>query len=355
VAESVELWWARRQWSKGSSVPYAVGRYREDWQRYPVLVRQYHPDLNHGLVLSQVPPAAEVYLVWECDAGHRFVATPAEQRARPGGSRRRSTWCPECSALAVPKRMSAQPSSAGSHSCGHPRDPRRIEHDPTDDRCYLCRRLDNAPTSREELVSLAAPRSRVAVSLENGTSARHSWLCKEGHPSYEATVERILTGRRCPVCRHARAGADAVALGEAFSSSLAPKPASAAEPELKRRLRDALDLDLTTNAVRVARPFFSHLEVWPDIVIPELKVAIEYDTTGRDGLEHVGRRETTDRKKDRLLRSVGWEVVRVRCGRLQPIGPYDVVASGVSAAVVERVLDRLGEIRGALIVDSYRR
>jgi very-short-patch-repair endonuclease len=191
--------------------------------------------------------------------------------------------------------------------------------------------------------------------MENGTSARHSWQCADGHPAYEATVERILGGKRCPVCSHARDGADSVPVGEAFSSRWAPKPASAAEPELKRRIRDVLDVDLSLNAVRVARPFFSHVEVWPDIIIPELRVAIEYDTTGRDGLEHVGRREATDRKKDRLLRAVGWEVVRVRCGRLQPIGPYDVVASGVSAAVVVRVLERLSDIRGALIVDAYRR
>jgi very-short-patch-repair endonuclease len=355
VAESVELWWARRQWTKGAAVPYSVGSYREDWQRYPVLIRQYHPDLNHGLVLSQVPPAAEVYLVWECDAGHRFVATPAEQRARPGGSRRRSTLCPDCASLAAPKRVTQPTGDAQLHSCGHPRDPRRIEHDPTDDRCYLCRRLDSTQLSREQLVSLASPRSRVAVSMENGTAARHSWQCAEGHPSYQATVERILGGERCPVCRHARDGADSVAVGEAFSSSWAPKPASAAEPELKRRIRDALDVDLSLNAVRVARPFFSHLEVWPDIIIPELRVAIEYDTTGQDGLEHVGRREATDRKKDRLLRSVGWEVVRVRCGKLQAIGPYDVVASGVSASVVARILEQLGDIRGSLIVDAYRR
>jgi len=95
--------------------------------------------------------------------------------------------------------------------------------------------------------------------------------------------------------------------------------------------------------------------VWPDILIPELKVAIEYDTTGRHGLEHVGPRETSDRRKDRLLRAAGWEVVRVRCGKLQPIGPYDVSAGGVTDALVERILARLGEIRGELFVAAYRR
>jgi hypothetical protein len=105
----------------------------------------------------------------------------------------------------------------------------------------------------------------------------------------------------------------------------------------------------------VARPFFSHLEVWPDIVIPELQVAIEYDTIGRHGLEHVGRREETDKKKDRLLRASGWEVVRIRCGKLQPIGPFDLTAGGVSAALVDRILDRLCEIRGDLFVGAYLR
>ena len=57
-------------------MPYAVGQFRVDWERYPVLVRQFHPDLNHGITLTQVPPAADVYLLWQCDVGHQFVATP---------------------------------------------------------------------------------------------------------------------------------------------------------------------------------------------------------------------------------------------------------------------------------------
>ncbi|MGO4535323.1 zinc-ribbon domain-containing protein [Leifsonia sp. 2MCAF36] len=359
MPESVEQWWARRQWSKGEAVPYPVGRYRSDWERYPVLIRQYHPDLNHGITLTQVPPAADVYLVWECDSGHRFVATPGEQRARPAGTRRRSVWCPQCAEAAAPRPVRAPESEpepdAGMHRCGHARDPRRIEADPDDDRCYLCRRLDSEALTREQLVTMAAPGSRVAVSAENGTTGKYSWQCDAGHPSFQASIEHILGGRRCPICRHARAGADRVPVGEAFVSRWAPAPASAAEPELKRRLAARLDVDLGKNAVRVAKPFHTHLEVWPDILIPELKVAIEYDTTGRHGLEHVGPRETSDRRKDRLLRAVGWEVVRVRAGKLQPIGPYDVAAGSVTEALVDRILARLGEIRGELFVAAYRR
>lgn len=107
--------------------------------------------------------------------------------------------------------------------------------------------------------------------------------------------------------------------------------------------------------MRLRQPFFDHLEAWPDIVLSDLKVAIEYDTTGRDGLDHVGRREGSDRRKDRALRAVGWEVVRVRCGKLAPLGAYDVVAAGVSIKLLGLVMDRLRDIRGELIVAAYSR
>lgn len=242
-------------------MPYPVGSYREFWETYPVLVNQFHPDLNRGIVLSQVPPAADVWLLWQCDMGHLFVATPSEQRMRPGRSRRRSSWCPECTA------------SSG-----------------------------------------AAP------------SKPRSALC-------------------------AKSVAEQYAVGEAFASACAPRPASAAEDLLRQRLLDRLPL-ATANAVRVPRPFFTHLEVWPDIVLPDLRVAIEYDTTGRDGLEHVGKRELVDLRKDRLLRAARWEVVRVRTGKLKPIGPHDV-HGGTSGRTVDRVIDSLRDIRGDLIVNAW--
>ncbi|MCU1414751.1 MAG: hypothetical protein JWN80_2091 [Microbacteriaceae bacterium] len=270
MPESVEAWWGRRRWSKGAEVPYAVGTFRADWERYPVLVRQYHPDLNAGVTLTQVPPAADVYLQWQCDAGHIFVATPSEQRDRPGGGqRRRSTWCPECSVLAT------------------------------------------------------------------GRSSRAS-----------GSRTRRANGRR-------RGDVPSERAGESFWSANAPRPSSASEARLRQLLGDRLAVDLTVNAVRVRSAFFDRFEVWPDFVIDELRVAIEYDTIGKIGVEHVGRREDSDRRKDRLLRAVGWEVVRIRCGKLQPIGPYDLVASGVTIALVDRVLERLGDIRGELIVRSY--
>lgn len=276
VPEPVQQWWARRQFSRGLAVPYEVGAFRAAWAAYPELIRQYHPELNHGITLSQVPLAADVLLCWECSVGHLFAATPTEQRERPGRVRRRSAWCPECSQLARP-----QP---------------------------------------------------------------------------------VILGEARAIPKRARTPAPAVCTktpdlpkGTAFLSTCAPKPASAAEEKLRAALTERLIFTRDVNAVKVTRPFFRHTEVWPDILLPELRVAVEYDTVGRHGLEHVGKREETDRRKDRALRGAGWEVVRVRTGKLEPLGRYDLQMATTHAKGITRIIDTLREIRGPLMVDAYLR
>lgn len=269
-------WWARRQFSRGRTVPYAVGTYRAGWAAYPELVRQYHPELNHGIALSQIPLAADVLLCWECGVGHLFAATPAEQRERPGSVRRRSAWCPECSTLARP-----QPVVLGE-ARPRARAPRRPAPG-------LCTKTPDVPT------------------------------------------------------------------GTAFVSVCAPRPASAVEARLRADLAARIGFDTSVNAVKVSRPFFRHTEVWPDIAFPELRVALEYDTMGRHGLEHVGKREDADLRKDRALRAAGWEVIRIRTGKLAPLGPHDLVVSSMGAKTITRIIDELRTIRGTLLVDAYLR
>ncbi len=141
--------------------------------------------------------------------------------------------------------------------------------------------------------------------------------------------------------------------GTAFVSGCAPQPASAVEAAMRADIFGALALAEGLNAVRVARPFFQHLEVWPDIVLEEFRVAIEYDSIGRHGLEHVGKRETADQRKDRALRATGWEVIRLRTGKLEMLGPADIQLSTWNKRALVRLVDRLREIRGSLFVDSY--
>lgn len=275
MAERIEDWWARRQFSHGNDVPYPIGTYREAWAPYPTLIRQYYPDRNSGIMLTQIPPAADVFLLWTCNSGHTFVATPAEQRSRPGRERRRSAWCPECAALAQPRPTRP----AGSDSPRRPAKPPRI----------LCPKTPTLPT------------------------------------------------------------------GEPFASACAPRPASAVEAQLRMDLFARLGVTPGLNAVRVARPFFDHLEVWPDILLPELRIAVEYDSTGRHGLEHVGKREDADRRKDRTLRSAHWEVVRIRTGKLEKLGPYDLQVTSMNPRGLERLIDTFRDIRGPVMVDAYLR
>lgn len=305
MAEPVASWWERRRFSRGVEVPYAVGTYRAAWASYPMLVRQYHPELNGGIVLSQIPPAAEVLLQWQCEVGHVFVATPDEQRGRPGRERRRSSWCPECSDRAKP--------------------------------AVVPFRIDGSIVGQGPPAWLEARNASVRspTGLPAGPPARV--------PSRPSRARRLCD--RTP----------AIPAGEAFASVCAPPPSSAIEAELRARLRDRLEFDEQPTAVRLTRPFFDHLEAWPDIVLADLRVAIEYDSTGRHGLEHVGPREAADRRKDRALRAVGWEVIRVRTGRLPAIGPHDLLVSGLTKDLAARVLDEVRDIRGPFLVDAWSR
>lgn len=307
-------------------MPYAVGEFRAEWAPWPVLVRQYHPDWNAGVVLTQIPPAADVLLTWECDVGHVFVATPSEQRSRPGRERRRSVWCPECAVLAQPQRWPVLPEDWPSAV-------------PVPQRAVRSSGRQTLP---------AAP----ARGLPGGAVASSRWT-----PAHTRTGSTAGRGRstRTAAPRTICPKTPRLPSGESFVSQCAPAPASAVEAELRAGLRARLDLTFEHTAIRLDRPFHEHVEVWPDIILPELRVAIEYDSTGRHGLEHVGSREESDRRKDRATRAVGWEVVRIRTGRLPVLGPWDLQESGVSGRTIDRLVDVLREIRGPLFVDAYAR
>ncbi len=293
VPQSLNQWWDRRRRVTGLEVPSPIGRYRDAWAPFTALVEQYRPDRNHELVLSQIPPAANVYVVWVCSVGHEFVATPAEQRGRPGRTRSSRSWCPVC---ATPSLLPPAPKWPRLHNSG---------------------------------VAAAERPARMPA-------------------------RRVAPPHRAPTPESWRS-AEAVRPGEAFRSERAPRASSAAEGRLRVLIGERLDVDFTANAVRVRTPFFGRVEVWPDIVIAELAIAIELDTVGRNGDEHVGRRERADRRKDQLLAEVGWHVIRLRCRPLRALGLDDLVVAGVSQVAVEALMERMGDVRGHLLVGAYAR
>ncbi|WP_043674649.1 zinc-ribbon domain-containing protein [Clavibacter michiganensis] len=362
MPEPVDAWWARRRWSRGLDVPYPKGTYREAWASFPVLIRQYHPELNRGITLTQVPPAADVLLTWQCDVGHVFVATPEEQRRRPGRERRRSSWCPDCAEAASPRTpvlpmaeqvrwpgaspLVAGPVAGGSASDPAGGSPSSAAVPPRPRRGARDGRPAVGGTARDR-------RGKDGTPSTGGTSTSGTSTAgpteRRGSPA--AATPPIRPRRSPAVC----AKTPDLPVGEPFVSACAPPPASAVEERLRQALAARLEHTPGLTAVRLARPFFEHLEAWPDIVLPELRVAIEYDSTGRHGLEHVGRREEADRRKDRALRAAGWEVIRIRTGKLPPLGPYDLCVAGLTRGTVDQLLDRLREIRGPFLVDAYLR
>ena len=262
MPEPILAWWARRQLSRRSAVPYAVGTYREAWAPYPVLVRQYHPEYNGGIVLT--PGAAR---------GRRVPLLAVRDRARlrrDAGGAAGAAGARAAPIVVVPgvPRNGGTPPNVGDSGVGGGACAGSFR--------FRARRrpLDDPPVRVVLLPSRrSVPRRRP---LPPASPSRASARPRPPRPSR----------RSCgPISRHG----------------------SNSRPGV--------------NAVRLAQPFFDHLEAWPDILLPELRVAIEYDSTGRHGLEHVGKREVADRRKDRLLRAAGWEVsgcAPASCSRSAP-------------------------------------
>ncbi|TFC87674.1 hypothetical protein E3T19_11740 [Cryobacterium sp. TMT4-31] len=119
-------------------------------------------------------------------------------------------------------------------------------------------------------------------------------------------------------------------------------------------LGERIALPHRVNAIRINRTFYGKPEVWPDIIIPAVKVAIEYDSPGRDKTAHRGLKVVSDREKDAALEEVGWAVIRVRADGLESLGPHSIVTVGVTAALVDEILVMLALIRGEAAVAALQ-
>ncbi|MGY4857829.1 hypothetical protein [Cryobacterium sp. AP23] len=213
--------------------------------------------------------------------------------------------------------------------------------------CPLCMLLRETKRSREQLLHRVAPNGRDALAQETRIGTNFEWICTRGHSRYSASVLETLTGPGCPKCqKNAQAPAARFEGGVPFMKPGLKTRTSQAEQKLRMLLGERIRLPHRVNAIRINRSFYGKPEVWPDIIIPALKVAIEYDSPGRDKTSHRGLKEVSDREKDAALEEVGWAVIRVRADGLDPVGRYSIACSGVTAGLVEEVLTMLAAIRG---------
>jgi very-short-patch-repair endonuclease len=219
--------------------------------------------------------------------------------------------------------------------------------------CPLCMLIHETHRSRAELLGKVAPPHRGALARETRVGATYDWVCPRGHDRYPATVREVLTGTACTKCRANAAAPAAVAeAGVPFMNPALRTRTSQTEQRLKGMLAERIRLNHRVNAVHIARTFYGRREVWPDVIVPQLRIAVEYDDPGRSRRAHLGLKEASDLDKDDALREVGWEVIRVRAGGLEAVGPHSIVCRQLTPAVVDDVVARMRRIRGDAAVDA---
>jgi len=261
-----------------------------EWQKLsPTMVEQFNRETkaNGGLVLSQVPRTSDTTVAWfwQCVRGHRWRETMYSRLDYGMSSQHTSRKVPRWKSI------------AGSRAA-----------------CRQC-------------------------VLEDFGSIYAKCGCVDPDLNHVNKPQQFIAGW----CRDCRDNAGP-RLGEAFHSFTTP-PTSSAEETLRALL--SVHLPIVTpeeaNSVRVRATSWGALRVFPDMLIPSSRVAIEYDSPGPFGDMHQD--DSIDAAKDLALRDVGWEVIRVRTGGLALTSRWDVLASGptqkAAAAVVamhERVL-----------------
>lgn len=213
--------------------------------------------------------------------------------------------------------------------------------------CPLCMLIAETQRTRGELLRRATPGERTRLAVETRIGAEYEWRCERGHDRYRASVREQLTGTACAKCRaNATAPGARREAGVAFMNPGLRTRTSMTEQRLRALLGERIRLHHRVNAVRIARTFYGRTEVWPDIIVPQLRIAIEYDDPGRSRRAHLGLKEASDLEKDEALREVGWEVIRVRGGGLGPLGPNDVACRTITAEVADAIVDGMRRIRG---------
>lgn len=219
--------------------------------------------------------------------------------------------------------------------------------------CPVCMLIAETQRSREELLRKVIPPQRAALSGETRVGAEYTWVCPRGHDRYQASVMAALSGPSCTKCiRNARSAPGALDAGLASMNPGLRTRTSLTEQRLRMLLGQRITLPPGVNTIRLARMFYGRQEAWPDIVVPALRIAVEYDDPGRNRRAHRGLKEASDREKDDALAEVGWEVIRIRAGGLAALGANSVVCASLTVAAVDRVVARMREIRGDAAVDA---
>lgn len=242
-----------------------------DWSAWPGLVAQWDRDSNAGLELSQVPPGlTTVAWYWRCRNGHRW-REPLSSRV-VGYPSRPPRWKALARSWTACRQCVLERYGLRYVECGHVHPDLSLISDPQNEHAGKCPRCSGKRR-------LPEPGTVIRTNYDPPVSKEEGRL-------------RAMLERRIPLV----------------------------DP-------------LVANAIVVPKTSWGARWIYPDMMDPGFRIAIEYDSPGPSGKAHG--KASHDKERDIVLRSLGWEVIRIRVGGLSALGPYDVIARSPNAQAAD--------------------
>lgn len=177
-----------------------------------------------GELLSSVYQGSSKHLLWECELGHQWEATPENIK---GNRTKKGTWCKKCGhrsgrekqlgSLEEIKRIANSKGGEclsneyqGNHihltfMCSEGHDwqttPATIKRGSWCPRCSASTRNKHRRLSLTEIKGIAHARGGKCLSEEYTNNSQNlKWECSEGH-TWQAPANRIRQGGWCPKCK----------------------------------------------------------------------------------------------------------------------------------------------------------
>jgi hypothetical protein len=328
---------------------------------HPEPAAEWHPTLNGDLKPSDVKPASNKRVWWQCEQGHEWQVPPCD--------RRRGERCPKCA-----ERQRSITKSTPK--------PGRSLVDLNPDIAAEWHQTKNAPLT--------------AADVNPGSKTKRWWKCRNcGHEWETDPDHRTRSKRGCPGCARAKISRDKskpgpgeslaeklpdlaaewhptlndpltpwdirprgnasvwwqCRFGHVWKAKVAPRAVGIGCPGCsiigvsERETRLKFELEAAGLAVDHEHPRIAvtgRRPVKADIVVPDLHLVVEYDGS----FYHSGKARG-DRNQTAALESAGWTVLRVRELPLPSIGGREVFVTPTEsikslARKVLRALDKIG-------------
>lgn len=311
---------------------------------HPILLQEWHPNLNEDLDPLRLKPASNIKAWWKCrQCGHEWQATLGSRTSA-------GTGCEPCSyKVRGDKRRTPKPGSsvadlfpdlitewdwAGNGDL----DPKKLK--PGSDlkvwwvcsrghrwQAHIYHRASSKPTGCFRCVHTPEPGESFADLNPD--------IAREWHPTKN---ENVRPGSVKPSSKY-QAWWKCAARGHEWQAYVCNRsgPTASSCPKCSMwgtsasQIRIAYELLAAGIPIvldHAAIPVTGRRPVAADMVIPDYKLIIEYD-----GSYHHARSDSLerDRKQSRCLEEAGWTVLRIRPESIQPIDKFSIeIANGAS-------------------------